>query len=1138
MAARFAVTTGNWTGAIWAATAGGAAGSAAVPTNADDVTINKNVTVTINDTTAVANSISCAIGTTSTDVGGILTCTTAANWKITLQNGMTGTATTNPSNTATYAGSVNFDMSGSAYSGEVVLNNANSTTDGTGIFKLYGNYTIKGAARKRHTTINSALTANSTKSVVVADATGWTVGDRLVFATTSAYNATPRTDIVTIDTITAGSGTTATVTWIDGTGTGGAVLYDHASGCPVGNFNSNLKFYPATDYYRACISVEADTNQQSTDSTVRDVLFSKMRNSGYSRSPFNYQTARSSRHKGIHSCAFYQCEGASYGQIWLQYLSANEARTWNIFYTDRSASPVLSANDQSFIYNYGPDEDYAVFRATKGIQVGAPGQTQRRHKISGLAGADGVTSSAALLVQVANDIIDCDIWSNYVPGVLAYAPCELNGCSFDSAVFANATTVDSQIRAQSGAVVTAIDCGFPTSETIAGISSSLPVSVLLNNRDGDATVQEFYQYQSTTVPAIQRSTATVSRSTSSMEFTLNSTTAQPYTFEVLAKAGETIKLMVYVQIGSTYDDAAYTYPSITVSGLGITPVSVSATAASVGAWELRTIDATNSGAADGNLTVTLSAQSATANAKAYFSGLPASPFVSRCRHYGYLFNETSPTREVNPTIDTGISEATAIGYGNSGTDLEVTWGVSSTLAVKVSSTFKKVYHFTQADGCLNVGSAMPLTGAGLDDSPALFAAGNVTISDGAVLNGSGSISMDTFTLSTEFAGGVNYTYTGGTFSQATTVPTFSGGTLNIGAAGTFTYTQAASMTVSATPTSASNYVLSSGTFTGILNFQNTTAYNITVEIPAGVTANSTGSPGAGTVTFVSPQVYQSVVITGFTAGSRIYIYDTEGAGELLFNGTASAGETVISGSTCTWTDATAAAANRVIFLRVAYVNGATAKEFIEVANIGTCGTTDGTKTVSYIVAQTADAVYDANAVTMDGTIFAACGITFTDAATDLVNINIAADTVALKTIYAAFAWWIFTSPGIDDDVAYIRAIDPANYELTSMKFRNTSTDPLKITDGYFYDSTGSVENCVDITSPGNIYPMPAHVVPYQTTGTYAITGDLQDALDAIAGVPADVLSAAQTTPIHSDVRKVVGITVDGTGTEGDPWGPA
>ena len=39
-------------------------------------------------------------------------------------------------------------------------------------------------------------------------------------------------------------------------------------------------------------------------------------------------------------------------------------------------------------------------------------------------------------------------------------------------------------------------------------------------------------------------------------------------------------------------------------------------------------------------------------------------------------------------------------------------------------------------------------------------------------------------------------------------------------------------------------------------------------------------------------------------------------------------------------------------------------------------------------------------------------------------------------------------------------------------------------------------------------------------------------------IAAGILTAAQATPIHSDVRKVVGITVDGAGTEGDPWGPA
>lgn len=37
---------------------------------------------------------------------------------------------------------------------------------------------------------------------------------------------------------------------------------------------------------------------------------------------------------------------------------------------------------------------------------------------------------------------------------------------------------------------------------------------------------------------------------------------------------------------------------------------------------------------------------------------------------------------------------------------------------------------------------------------------------------------------------------------------------------------------------------------------------------------------------------------------------------------------------------------------------------------------------------------------------------------------------------------------------------------------------------------------------------------------------------------AAILAAAQITPIHSDMRKINNVTVDGSGTEPDPWGPA
>jgi hypothetical protein len=53
---RFAVASGNWNGSIWAATAGGSAGSAARPTSSDVVTINATRNVTVN-IAAAAKSI-------------------------------------------------------------------------------------------------------------------------------------------------------------------------------------------------------------------------------------------------------------------------------------------------------------------------------------------------------------------------------------------------------------------------------------------------------------------------------------------------------------------------------------------------------------------------------------------------------------------------------------------------------------------------------------------------------------------------------------------------------------------------------------------------------------------------------------------------------------------------------------------------------------------------------------------------------------------------------------------------------------------------------------------------------------------------------------------------------------------------
>ena len=56
-------------------------------------------------------------------------------------------------------------------------------------------------------------------------------------------------------------------------------------------------------------------------------------------------------------------------------------------------------------------------------------------------------------------------------------------------------------------------------------------------------------------------------------------------------------------------------------------------------------------------------------------------------------------------------------------------------------------------------------------------------------------------------------------------------------------------------------------------------------------------------------------------------------------------------------------------------------------------------------------------------------------------------------------------------------------------------------------------------------------------GNVAIAGALTLTTADIDAIVAAIFAQAQITPIHADIRKVVDITVTGTGTESNPWGP-
>lgn len=696
--------------------------------------------------------------------------------------------------------------------------------------------------------------------------------------------------------------------------------------------------------------------------------------------------------------------------------------------------------------------------------------------------------------------------------------------------------------------ITLKDCQFATGTVIpivadmSNFAADSRITVL--NRNADVTQQEEYSSTGTLV----RNNATVKRSTSSLAIkpnTVGSDRSREVTIPCANNA--TIRVVGYCQFDTSfYNTNNYNAPTVTISGLGITPQTYTATVAANGAWEAFDISATNNVVGyDGNFTLTFNANAkAATTGTVYFDGVPDSPFVTKCRHYGFAFNESSPVRTVNPTIS--AAEATAAAY----TGISVSGGAAqSDVTVTADNTFQKLYDYTQAWACLNLASAVPVTGSGVAGSPVLFAAGAVTINTTKVLNGAGSLSTGAFTLTAELNGGATYTYTGGSFSRASTLDSFNGGQLNIGAAGTYVFSMTDAR-INVTPTGASTYNLASGTFTGAINVRNTSVHAITVEIPAGSSFNSTGNTG-GAITFSAPSVYQSATVTGFTTGSRLQFYDvqyaftvsgvtitptagatytdangvtytvrsasiTAGSGTVtayglafppdsgtltktggtgdatltfsayadtgtsLANATASSGNVVISGSSAVWTDPVAAADVRAIRARIAYVSGVTANTFLE-AFIGACATSGAGKDISYIANQTANASYNTNAI--DGPIvYAASGITFTDAATDLINCNVAGGSLTHPTTYACFQYWLFTATGIANNFTDIGSPDPANYIYTNMKFKNTSSPSvgLSISGGWGRDSVTGLSITLWDTTGGTIGFSGDHAVAYSS----------------------------------------------------------
>lgn len=170
-------------------------------------------------------------------------------------------------------------------------------------------------------------------------------------------------------------------------------------------------------------------------------------------------------------------------------------------------------------------------------------------------------------------------------------------------------------------------------------------------------------------------------------------------------AGKTIRVVGYVRMNSLFVNSGDSnLPTVTLSGLGSTPVTFTPTN-TADVWHKFDISNTSAVAYDGSFTLTYAATPKTvATGTVYFDGVADSPFVTKVRHYGFMFDESNAARTINPIIQ--VSESSASAY----TGVTVNPITPSiTVGAGTVDTWRKLYDYYQYWACENIADDVLLT---------------------------------------------------------------------------------------------------------------------------------------------------------------------------------------------------------------------------------------------------------------------------------------------------------------------------------------------------------------------------------------------------------------------------------------------
>ena len=613
--------------------------------------------------------------------------------------------------------SVIFDQS--AGSGTLILNSG-GTAGQHGFVTLPGAgscaTTIKGIPRTRNTALSAPASSNT---IQVTASVGWAIGDSVVIASPDDNPANS-----TLTTITGGSSPNWTL----------AVSVTRSAGCAVGNLSSNMVVKSATTTLPGVFALQAQTGSMSV--TAQNIRFENIGWTGgwtgaaQTGAQFLGVGLQSNTRQVVQSCAHEWTHGLSTQTQGTLFSSVGASANYGDFVDCAGYSNAASGFGFLFAnVSLSNSSDCNIYRCNVGF---ATFTSAGAYDVNLIRGKIWAADRLCNLTSSINPVTCTDVEHHAVNYVATYS-------GGKAKYIRGSVSVGSRMLLHTLAAATGVEF---VGTTFGGVTltagntfGSMPSQVsrsrlqAVNGVDTDNRDYSYYRN-------CYSDTSTSKRGTYSVKIQPQvANTAIIYTFTLPAVSGVAQVIKGSLRFDVTY--GAATPPVIALSGQGVTASYTCAAIADV--WDDFTLSFTPT--STGDITVTITVQSASTAGYAWLDGVYHYPMIQAVRHWGYQWlPQAAQLVDARITLTEAAALALPVAVNHSLSTVTITGAVTPSEALQAmladlvqTANNSRPVHVTGDGSTFATSYTVVLSGSGAVSGPYADAGGlHVSITSSAL----------------------------------------------------------------------------------------------------------------------------------------------------------------------------------------------------------------------------------------------------------------------------------------------------------------------------------------------------------------------------------------------------------------------